>query len=79
MNIIKTAAELIENDFKSIPTSEQRYVQFTARLIRDVKDTVTILKALAAHNPFSLDTNNNLRNITNAVTADSNYINADTA
>ena len=47
--------------------------------MRDMKDTVTILRALAAHNPFSLDTNNNLRNITNAVTADSNYINADTA
>ena len=43
-----------------------------------MKDAVTILRALAAHNPFPLDTNNNLRNIMNAVTADSN-INADTA
>ena len=43
-----------------------------------MKDTVSILRALAAHNPFSLDTNNNLRNIMSAVTADSN-INADTA
>ena len=47
--------------------------------MRDMKDTVTILRALAVHDPFSLDTNNNLRNITNGVTADSNYINADTA
>ena len=47
--------------------------------MRDMKDTVTILRALAAHNPFSLDTNNNLRNITNAITAARNYINADTA
>ena len=46
--------------------------------IRDMKDTVTILRALAAHNPFSLDTNNNLRNIMNGVNADSSA-NADTA
>ena len=26
MNIIKTAAKLIKNDVKSIPTSQQRYV-----------------------------------------------------
>ena len=45
--------------------------------MRDMKDTVTILRELAAHNPFSLDTN--LRKITNPVTADSNYINADIA
>ena len=49
-----------------------------ARQMTDMKDTVTILRALAAHNPFSLDTNNNLRNIMNGVNADSNA-NADTA
>ena len=49
-----------------------------ARQIRDMKDTVTILGALAAHNPFSLDINNDLRNIMNGVNADSN-VNADTA
>ena len=42
-----------------------------------MKDTGTILRAPAVRNPFSLDTNNNLRNIMNAVTADSNF-NADT-
>ena len=42
-----------------------------------MKDTVTIIRALAAHKPFSLYTNNNLRHIVNDVTADSN-INADT-
>ena len=45
---------------------------YKARHTRDMKDTVTILRALATHNPFSLDTDNNLRN------ADSN-VNADTA
>ena len=77
MNIIKTAAELIKNDVKSIPKSGQRYVQFRARQIRDMKDTATIHRALASQNPFSLDTNNDIRNIITAVTADSN-INADT-
>ena len=43
-----------------------------------MKGTVTILRALATHKPFSLDTNNNLRNILNGVNADSN-VNADTA
>ena len=79
MNIIKSAAKLIENGVKSIPVSEQRYVNLGQDRCRDMKDIATILRALAAHDPFSLDTNNNLRNITNAVTADSNYINADTA
>ena len=48
-----------------------------ARQIRDMKDTVTILRALVAHNPFSLDTDNNLGHIMNGVNADSNS-NADT-
>jgi len=48
------------------------------RQIRDMKDTVTILRALAANNPLSLDTNNNLRNIMNGVNASSN-VNADRA
>ena len=39
---------------------------------------MTILKALATHNPFPLDTGNNLRNIMNRVNADRN-VNADTA
>ena len=39
---------------------------------------MTILRVLAAHNPFSLDTNNNLRNILNCVNANSS-VNADTA
>ena len=43
-----------------------------------MKDTVTIPKALATHNPFPLDTGNNLRNIMNRVNADRN-VNADTA
>ena len=43
-----------------------------------MKGTGTILRALAAHSPFSLDTNNNLRNILNGVNADSN-VNPDTA
>ena len=49
-----------------------------ARQTRDMKDTVTILMALATHNPFSLDTDSNLINIMNGVNADSND-NADTA
>ncbi|XP_068675446.1 uncharacterized protein [Montipora foliosa] len=59
-------------------SGEQNKDMSKARQIRDMKDTVTILRALAAHNPFSLDTNNNLRNIMNGVNADSNA-NADTA
>ena len=59
-------------------SGEQNKVMSKARQIRDMKDTVTILRTLAAHNPFSLDTNNNLRNIMNGVNADSNA-NADTA
>ena len=43
-----------------------------------MKDTVKILRAVTAHNPFSLDTNNNLRNIINGVSTDSN-VNTDTA
>ena len=37
-----------------------------------MKGTGTILKAQASHSPFSLDTNNNLRNVLNGVNADSN-------
>ena len=37
-----------------------------------MKGTVTILWVLAAHNPSSLDTYNNLRNILNGVNAASN-------
>ena len=37
-----------------------------------MKDTVTILRALATHNPFPLDTVNKLRNIMNRVNADRN-------
>ena len=58
-------------------SGEQNKDMSKARRIRDMKDTVTILRALAVHNPFSLDTNNNLRNIMNGVNADSNA-NADT-
>ena len=42
-----------------------------------MKDTGTILKALAAHSPFSLETKNNLRNILNGVNTDSK-VNPDT-
>ena len=59
-------------------SGEQNKGMSKAAQIRDIKDTVTILRALAAHNPFSLDANNNLRNIMNGVNADSNE-NADTA
>ena len=59
-------------------SGEQNKDMSKARQIRDMKDTVTILRALAAHYPFSLDTNNNLRNIMNGVNADSNAT-ADTA
>ena len=67
--------ELTEGQFNS---GEQNKDLSKARQIRDMKDTVTILRALAAHNPFSLDFNNNLRNIMNGVNADSS-VNADTA
>ena len=67
--------ELTEGQFNS---GEQNNDLSKARQIRDMKDTVTILRALAAHNPFSLDFNNNLRNIMNGVNADSS-VNADTA
>ena len=67
--------ELTEGQFNS---GEQNKDLSKARQIRDMKDTVTILRALAAHNPFSLDSNNNLRNIMNGVNADSS-VNADTA
>ena len=59
-------------------SGEQNKDMSKARQTRDMKDTVTILKALATHNPFSLDTDSNLRNIMNGVNADSN-VNADTA
>ena len=59
-------------------SGEQNKDVSKARQIRDMKDTVTILRALAAHNPFSLDTDDNLRNIMNGVNAHSNA-NADTA
>ena len=52
-------------------SGEQNKDMSKARQIRDMKDTVTILRALAAHNPFSLDTNNNLGNIMNGVKAES--------
>jgi len=58
-------------------SGEQNKDKSKARQIRDMKDTVAILRALAAHNPFSLDTNNNLGNIMNGVNAESNS-NADT-
>ena len=67
--------ELTEGQFNS---GEQNKDLSKARQIRDMKDTVTILRALAAHNPFSLDSNNNLRNFMNGVNADSS-VNADTA
>ena len=70
-----TMQELTKVQFDS---GEQNKDMSNSRQIRDVKDTVTILSALAAHNPFSLDTNNNLRNIMNGVNANSN-VNADTA
>ena len=44
-------------------SGEQNKDMSKARQIRDLKDTVTTLRALAAQNPFSLDTNNYLRNI----------------
>ena len=59
-------------------SGEQNKDMSKARQIRDMKDIVTILRAQAAHNPFALDTNNNLRNIMNGVNADSNA-NADTS
>ena len=49
-----------------------------ARETRDMKQTVTILSALATRNLFSLDTDNNLGNNKNSVNADSN-VNPDTA
>ena len=59
-------------------SGEQNKDMSKARQTRDMKDTVTILRALATHNPFSLDTDSNLKNIMNGVNADSN-VNADTA
>jgi len=44
---------------------------------RDMKDTMTTLSTLAAHNPFSPDSDR-LRNIMNGVNADSS-VNADVA
>ena len=60
-------------------SGEQNKDMSKARQTRDMKDTVimTILRALATHNPFSLDTDGHLRNIMNGVNADSN-VNADT-
>ena len=49
-----------------------------ARETRDMKQTVTILSALATRNLFSLDTDNNLGNNKNSVNADKN-VNPDTA
>ena len=48
---------------------EQNKDMSKARQARDMKDTVTILDALAVHTPFSRD-NDNLRNM-NGVNADS--------
>lgn len=59
-------------------SGEQNKDMSKAQQTRDMKDTVTILRALATHNPFSLDTDSNLINIMNGVNADSND-NADTA
>ena len=59
-------------------SGEQNKDMSKARQTRDMKDTVTILSGLATHNPFSLDGDNNLRNIMNGVNADNN-VNADTA
>ena len=59
-------------------SGEQNKDMSKARQTRDMKDTVTILRALTAHNPFSLGTNNKLRKIMNGVNADS-HVNADTA
>ena len=46
---------------------EQNKDMYKARRIRNMKDTVIVLRALATHNPFSLDTGKNLRNIMNGV------------
>ena len=43
-----------------------------------MKDTITILAALATHIPFSLDSGDNLSNIMNGVNADST-VDADAA
>ena len=67
--------ELTEVQFNS---GEQNKDMSKARQTRDMKDTVTILSGLAAHNPFSLDGDNNLRNIMNGVNTDNN-VKADTA
>lgn len=57
---------------------EQNIDMYKARQTRNIKDTVIILRALATHNPFSLDTGKNLRNIMNGVNIDSS-VNADTS
>ena len=53
---------------------EQNIDMYKARQTRNIKDTVIILRALATHNPFSLDTGKNLRNIMNGVNIDSSVM-----
>lgn len=59
-------------------SGEQNKDMSKAQQTRDMKDTVTILRALATHNPFSLYTDSNRINIMNGVNTDRN-VNADTA
>lgn len=59
-------------------SGEQNKDMSKARRTRVMKDTVTILRALATLNPFPLDTDKDLRNAISGVNADSNA-NADTA
>ena len=59
-------------------SGEQNKDMSKARQARDMKDTITVLRALAAVNPFAPDCDDNLKNIMNGVNADSN-VNADLA
>ena len=53
-------------------SGEQNKDMSKSRQARDMKDTITVLRALAAVNPFTPDCDGSLKNIMNGVYADSN-------
>ena len=53
-------------------SGEQNKDMSKSRRARDIKDTITVLRALAAINPFAPDCDDSLKNIMNGVNADSN-------
>ena len=57
-------------------SGEQNKDMSKSRQTRNMKDTITVLRALAAVNPFTPDCDDSLKNIMNGVNADSN-VNAD--